>query len=62
MQVEATVPERTVTPKTPAEFRADHARLGAIWSGFIERVREVPGVSSAACCGHEPAQRLVSVE
>ena len=48
MQVEATVPGRTVTPKTPAEFRADHARLGAIWSGFIERVREVPGVSSAA--------------
>ena len=48
MQVEATVPGRTVTPKTPAEFRADHARLGAIWSGFIERVRQVPGVSSAA--------------
>ena len=48
MQVEATVPGRTVTPKTPAEFRADHARLGAIWSGFIERVHEVPGVSSAA--------------
>ena len=48
MQVEATVPGRTVPPKTPAEFRADHARLGAIWSGFIERVREVPGVSSAA--------------
>jgi putative ABC transport system permease protein len=48
MQVEATVPGRTVTPKTPAEFRADHARLGAIWHGFIERVRQVPGVSSAA--------------
>jgi predicted permease len=47
MQVEATVPGRTVTPKTPAEFRADHARLGAIWRGFMERVREVPGVSSA---------------
>ena len=26
MQVEATVPGRTVTPKTPDEFRADHAR------------------------------------
>src|SRR5262249_22128569 len=47
MQVEATVPGRTVTPKTPAEFRADHARLGAIWRGFIERLRLVPGVSSA---------------
>ena len=47
MQVEATVPGRTVTPKTPAEFRSDHARLGGIWSGLPERVREVPGVSSA---------------
>ena len=47
MQVEATVPGRTVTPKTPPEFRADHARLGAIWRGLIERVRQVPGVSSA---------------
>jgi putative ABC transport system permease protein len=48
MQVEATVPGRTVTPTTPAEFRADHARLGAIWRGFMERVHQVPGVSSAA--------------
>ena len=47
MQVEATVPGRTVTPKTPAEFRADHARLGAIWSGFMERVHQLPGVSAA---------------
>jgi predicted permease len=54
MQVEATVPGRTVRPKTPAEFRADHARLGAIWSGFIERVREVPGVSSAAVATMNP--------
>jgi predicted permease len=54
MQVEATVPGRTVTPKTPAEFRADHARLGAIWSGFIERVGEVPGVSSAAVAAMNP--------
>ena len=54
MEVEATVPGRTVTPKTPAEFRADHARLGAIWSGFIERVREVPGVSSAAVAAMNP--------
>ena len=48
MQVEATVPGRTVTPKTPAEFRADHARLGSIWRGFMERLHQVPGVSSAA--------------
>ena len=48
MRVEATVPGRTVAPKTPAEFRADHARLGAMWRGFMERVDQVPGVSSAA--------------
>jgi predicted permease len=54
MKIEATVPGRTVPPKTPAEYRADHARLGAIWSGFIERVREVPGVSSAAVAAMNP--------
>ena len=54
MQVEATVPGRTVPPKTPEEFRADHARLGAVWSGFIERVRETPGVSSAAVATMNP--------
>jgi predicted permease len=54
MQVETTVPARTVPPKTPAEFRADHARLGAMWSGFIERVNEVPGVSSAAVATMNP--------
>jgi predicted permease len=48
MQVEATVPGRSVRPKTPAEYRADHARLGAIWRSFMERVDHVPGVSSAA--------------
>jgi predicted permease len=54
MQVAATVPGRTVTPNTPAESRADHARLGAMWSGFIERVQEVPGVSSAAAATMNP--------
>jgi predicted permease len=54
MQVEATVPGRTVKPKTPAEYRADHARLGAIWTGFIDRVREVPGVSSASVAAMNP--------
>ena len=48
MQVEATVPKRSVAPRTPEEFRADHARLGAIWRDLIERVYQVPGVSSAA--------------
>jgi len=48
MHVEATVPGRTVTPKTPDEFRADHARLGVIWRGFMERLHQMPGVSSAA--------------
>ena len=47
MQIEATVPGRTVTPKTPAEFRADHDRLGLIWRGFMERVHQLPGVSAA---------------
>jgi predicted permease len=54
MQVEATVPGRTVRPKTPADFRADHARLGAIWSGFVERVHEVQGVSSASVAAMNP--------
>jgi putative ABC transport system permease protein len=54
IQVEATVPGRTVRAKTPAEYRADHTRLGAIWSGFIERVREVPGVSSASVAAMNP--------
>ncbi len=59
MEVEATVPGRTVTPKTPAEFRADHARLGA----DLERLHRA-GARGAGCVvcrggGHEPAQRLV---
>jgi predicted permease len=48
MQVEATVPGRTVTAKTPAEIRADHDRLGGIWRGFMDRLNQVPGVSPAA--------------
>jgi predicted permease len=47
MQVEATVAGLAVTRKTPAEYRADHDRLGAIWRGFMERLHQVPGVSSA---------------
>jgi putative ABC transport system permease protein len=65
MQVAATVPGLSEAPKTPAESRADHARLGAIWSGFIERVHEVPGVSSAAAATMNPLsgwQRGVKIE
>ena len=51
MQVEATVPGRTVPRKTAAEYRADHARLGAMWSGFMDRLHQVPGVFSAAVAG-----------
>ncbi len=54
MEVEATVPGRAVKLKTPAEFRSDYGRLAAIWSGFIERVNEVPGVSSAAVATMNP--------
>jgi predicted permease len=60
MQVEATVPGRSVRPRTPAEFRADHARLGAIWRGFMERVHQVPGVSSAGvAAGMSPLSGLI---
>lgn len=60
MRVEAEVPGRTVRPKTPAEFRADHARLGTIWRGFVERVQHVPGVSSAAvAAGMSPLSRNI---
>ena len=60
MRVEAEVPGRTGTPKTPAEFRADHARLGAIWRGFVARVHQVPGLSSAAvAAGMSPLSRNI---
>jgi predicted permease len=60
MRVEAEVPGRAVTPKTPAEFRADHARLGAVWRGFVERVHQVPGLSSAAvAAGMSPLSRNI---
>jgi predicted permease len=54
MQLEATFPGRTVPPKTPEEFRADHARIGKAWSGFIERVYLAPGVASAAVATMNP--------
>ena len=47
MNVEATVPGRHVPPKTPDEYRLDHARLGAIWSDLGSRVAGLPGVASA---------------
>lgn len=54
MQVEATVPRRSVSPKTSSEFCTDHARFGPIWRGFIDRVRELPGVASAAAATIHP--------
>ena len=54
LQVEATFPGRTVPPKTPQEFRADHTRIGAAWSGSIERVSQAPGVASAAVATMNP--------
>ena len=44
MNIEATVAGRDVPPKTPDEFRLDHARLGAIWVDVASRVAAVPGV------------------
>jgi predicted permease len=54
MQVEATVPPRTVSLTTPAEFCADHGRFGPIWRGFIDRMHELPQVSSAAVATIHP--------
>ena len=60
MQVDATVPGRAVRQKTPAEIRADHARLGALWRGFMERLHQVPGVSSAGvAAGMSPLSGLI---
>ena len=54
------MPGRAVTPKTPAEYRADHDRLGAIWRGFMERLHQVPGVSSAGvAAGMSPLSGLI---
>jgi predicted permease len=54
MQVEATVPPRTVSLKAPAEFCADHARFGPIWRGFIDRMHELPHLASAAAATMHP--------
>ena len=58
MQVEATVPRRTVSLKTPAEFCADHARFGPIWRGLHRPDARIAGrVASAAVCNHASAER-----
>jgi predicted permease len=54
MQLEATVPRRTVPLKTSSEFCTDHARFGPIWRGFIDRVHELPGIASAAVATLHP--------
>jgi predicted permease len=47
MQIEGTL-AAPVAPKIAAEYRADFARRATIWRSFIERVQQLPGVSSAA--------------
>ncbi len=58
-QIEATIPDRTggvgfggnalaSTPRTPADTKAEHARLGAMWEEFAARVAGLPSVTSAA--------------
>ena len=54
LEVQATVPGRTVPPKLPAERRADHARLGAMWEGFVESAAALPGVTSATAATMSP--------
>lgn len=54
MNIEATVPGRDVPPKTPDEYRLDHARLGAIWVDFASRVAGLPGVGSAGVATLSP--------
>lgn len=54
-QVAATVPGRSWTPdSTPAESKADFARLGGIWEAFIDQVGRLPGVSAAAVATMSP--------
>ncbi|RPI55445.1 MAG: ABC transporter permease [Acidobacteria bacterium] len=63
-QIEATIPGRSgigfggntlnQTPKTPAEMRLEHARLGAIWEDFRARVSGLPDVTSAAVATMSP--------
>jgi predicted permease len=54
MEVEATVPGRNATPKTPDENSLERARLGTIWQDFIARVIASPGVTSAAVATMSP--------
>jgi predicted permease len=55
MQVAATVPGRSWTPdSTPAESKADFARLGGIWETFIDQVADMPGVTAAAVATISP--------
>jgi predicted permease len=53
-QVDATVPEKPVTPTTPAECAVEHPRLGAMWEEVSSRVTALPGVTSAAVATMSP--------
>ena len=58
LQVQSTVPPGAVRAKLPAEHRADHARLGAMWEDFIAAAGAFPGVSSAAAATMTPLTGL----
>ncbi len=64
-QIEATIPDRTggvgfggnalaSTPRTPADTKAEHARLGAMWEEFAARAGGLPSVTSAAVATMSP--------
>jgi predicted permease len=54
MVVETTVPGINVPAKTPEARRADHARVGALWTSFIDRISTMSGVISAAAATMSP--------
>jgi putative ABC transport system permease protein len=54
MVVDMTVPGLSVPAKTPEGRRADHARVAALWAPFLDRVRSLPGVISAAAGNMSP--------
>lgn len=53
MNVEATLPPEEESPNPVAE----HARVASIWGDFLDRIRVMPGVSSAALSTMSPLSR-----
>ena len=58
MVLDMTVPGLTVPAKTPEGRRADHARVAALWTPFLDRVSSLPGVTSAAAGTMSPLSGL----